>query len=222
MAELIHEIGQMPDKFGYRCCRLERQGFLSIYSFGLHDREHRHDLMHRRDAVVVLPVDFDQRVLYMVEQPRFIRAFVETAQGSEALQQTNNGQETDFEIPIETVLTPELPAGVIDANESPRQTAVRELKEETGITVSESALEEVATYYPSVGGTTERLTGFIAKLDDQTEFAPPEGDGFELIRVWKMSWDEAFDMLRNGEIKTASSHLLLRELMIRELQQANG
>jgi len=206
----------MPDKFGYQCCRIERKGFLSIFSFGLHDRKHRHDMMYRRDAVVVMPVHFERREIYMIEQPRFLRAFVETSEGATALAESNGGAETSFEVPIDTVLTPELPAGVIDEGESPRETALRELKEETGIVVPESALEEVATYYPSVGGTTERLTAFIAKLDDSAEFEKPEGDGAELIRVWKMTWDEAFDMIRNSEIKTASGNLLLRELMLRD------
>ncbi|MFH1046940.1 MAG: NUDIX hydrolase [Patescibacteria group bacterium] len=216
MAELIHEIGQLPEKFGFKDCRRERAGFLSIYTFGSPDRTWRQDLMRRRDAVVILPVHFIKREIYLVEQPRLLRAFVETAEGMAALNQADNGEDQPFEVPVGAVLTPELPAGIIDQNESPREAAVRELREETGIAVPEATLEEIATYYPSVGGSTERLTAFIAKLDDNAEFTVPIGDGSELIRVWKMTWDEAFDMVRNGEIKTASSNLLLRELMLRD------
>ncbi len=217
MAELIQEIGKMPDKFGYDCCRIERAGFLSIYSFGLTDRAHRQDMMYRRNAVVIMPANFAKREVYVIEQPRFLRAFVETGPGTTALADTTKGKETSFQVQADAILTPELPAGIIDEGESRREAALRELKEETGIVIPDGSLEEIATYYPSVGGSTEQLTSFIAHVNDDTEFVEPQGDGFELIRVWKLTFDEAFDMLKRGEIKTASGNLLLRELRIRDI-----
>jgi 8-oxo-dGTP pyrophosphatase MutT (NUDIX family) len=216
MAELIHEIGKLPEKFGYDCCRIERTGFLSIYSFGLTDRNHRHDMMYRHNAVVIMPADFEKREVYVIEQPRFVRAFLETGDGTKALSSAKTGHESSFSISSDTILTAEFPAGIIDEGESRRDAALRELEEETGIVVPNEALEEVSTYYPSVGGSSEQITAFIAHLNDRTKYVTPQGDGFEIIRVWKLTFDEVFDMLKNGEIKTASGNVLLRELMLRD------
>lgn len=217
MPKLIHQVGEMPDDFGYRCCRLERDGFLSIFSYLLNDRDKRYDLMYRRDAVVVMPVDFGKREVYMIEQPRYLRAFVENDDGRAAIGAGRN-EEHDFDVRTDDILTYEFPAGIIDAGETKTEAALRELREETGLIVAEDALEEVAAYYPSVGGSTENLTAFIARVDGNTEMEHPEGDGHELIRTWLMSWDEAFALLDEGKIRTASCHLLMRELKLRSLK----
>lgn len=211
----------MPDTFDYDCCRLERGGFLSIYSYGLNDRDRRYDLMYRRDAVVVMPVDFGRREVYMIEQPRYLRAFVEIGEGRGALEAKAadaDGGGANFTVRTDDILTYEFPAGIIDEGETKERTAVRELREETGLIVSEADLEEVAGYYPSIGGSTEHLTAFIAHVDGKTEMEQPVGDGHELIKTWLMTWDEAFAFLEEGKIRTASCHLLMRELKLRSLE----
>jgi 8-oxo-dGTP pyrophosphatase MutT (NUDIX family) len=218
MPRLINQIGRLPEDFDYKCCRLERSGFLSIYSYGLGGRDHRYDMMYRRDAVVVMPVDFAKREVYMIEQPRYLRAFVENSEGRGAVESGPEGTEHDFNIKTEELMTLEFPAGIIDEGETRLQTAVRELREETGLIVTEDALEEVAGYYPSVGGSTEYITAFIAHIDGQTGTEQPKGDGHELIKTWLMSWDEAFALLDEGKIRTASCNLLMRELKLKDAQ----
>ncbi|MEA3249372.1 MAG: NUDIX hydrolase [Patescibacteria group bacterium] len=217
MPKLINQIGQLPDDFDYRCCRLERGGFLSIYSYRLGDRDRRYDMMYRRNCVVVMPVDFARREVYMIEQPRYLRAFVENDDGRKAVEAGPNGDGRDFSIKTEELMTLEFPAGIIDKGETKEQAAIRELREETGLIVTEDALEEAAGYYTSVGGSTEHITAFIARVDGNTETEQPVGDGHELIKTWLMSWDEAFGLLNAGKIKTASCNLLMRELKLRDV-----
>ena len=71
--EIIRRIGEQPASYGYGDCRLERRGFLSVFSFAI-EGDGRRDLMDRGDAVVILPVDLKRRDVYMVEQPRHVKA----------------------------------------------------------------------------------------------------------------------------------------------------
>jgi hypothetical protein len=171
--------------------------------------------MYRRDAVVVMPVDFGKRQVYMIDQPRYLRAFSENEQGRKAISSNPKSDNATFTIGKEELMTLEFPAGVIDEGEEPSKAALRELREETGIILPEDRLEKVAGYYPSIGGSTEFITAYIARMDETTEIEQPVGDGHELIRVWRMTFDEAFDRLKDGAIRTASSNVLMRELMLR-------
>jgi 8-oxo-dGTP pyrophosphatase MutT (NUDIX family) len=45
----------------------------------------------------------------------------------------------------------EIPAGAIDAGESPREAAIRELREESGYEVDGATVEPLYTYHPAVG-----------------------------------------------------------------------
>jgi nudix-type nucleoside diphosphatase (YffH/AdpP family) len=218
--EIVRRVGKQDRRFTYKCCRLERRGFLSIYSFEVSALPHRHDLMDRGHAVVVLPADFARREIVMIEQPRHLKAFAETDEGARALDAARRGEgEAEFALDAERVLQLELPAGMIDRGETPAEAASRELREETGLVVAPGDLDEVATYYLSLGGSTERITAFIARLDGATPSAEADGDGNEQITVWKVPFEEAWrQMGPGGRIGTASSMVLLRELRIRDLE----
>lgn len=217
--ELVRSIGDRPETYRMDDCRLDRGGFLSVYSFALDGK--RMDLMDRGHGVVVLPVDWARREVYMVEQPRPVKAFV-THQGGVAMLERARRREGDggIDIPAKDLAVLEMPAGMIDAGETPAQAASRELAEETGIIVAPESLRKIAEYFPSVGGTTERMTAFFAELPDPVVITDTDGDGHERIDLWRMSFEEAWEMMRNGRIETASSMVLLRELKIIDLERA--
>lgn len=217
--ELIRRIGKEPTTFTYSDCRLERRGFLSIFSFAISGRAGRFDLMDRGHAVVVMPVDLRKREIYMIEQPRHAKAFVPPAPGAATLGRAKaEGASADsFTLDAKDVTLFELPAGMIDQGETAAQAASRELREETGIVVAPEALRKVAEYHPSIGGSTERMTAFIAELPDPVDMGGADGDGNEQIAVWRMSFEEAWRQMETRRIETASSMILLRELKIMDL-----
>ncbi len=58
--------------------------------------------------------------------------------------------------------------GMVDANETPEQTARREATEESGCEVAE--LNPIAHYYSSPGGTSEHVHLFVGRTN-----APADG-----------------------------------------------
>lgn len=220
--ELVRKTAETPKRFRYGNVRLDRKGFLSVYSFDVEGTTHRHDLMHRGHAVVMLAADFAKRELYMIVQPRHVKAFADTEAGIAALAAARTGgSDTSFELDADDVTVLELPAGMIDRGESAEDAALRELREETGIVADASALREVGTFYPTLGGSTEKVTAFIVDLASAT-FGEAEGDHGETIDVWKLPFEEAWRLVRTGFIKTSSSNILLRELELMELRARAG
>ena len=74
----------------------------------------------------------------------------------------------------------ELPAGLIDADETPLETARRELREETGLRGGE--WRELASFWSSPGFTNERVWVFQATLLEEGEPEPDDGEDLELVR----------------------------------------
>ncbi len=216
MIERIGRIGRAPERLVYKEMRLERKGFLSLFSFAFDGARHRFDGMARGQAVVILPVDFARRELYMLREIRPLKPFASTSEGQAALKRLLDG-ETDpaFEIDADSARLYEMAAGMIDGDETPEQAAVRELREETGLIVDASRLKRVASAFPSIGGSTELVHLFIADLPAAHGEARIEavGDGGEEIDILKMTWDDAFALLE-GETLGISSGLLLRELKL--------
>lgn len=83
-------------------------------------------------------------------------------------------------VPVDANLL-ELPAGFIDAGESPLAAAQRELAEETGLLGGD--WREVATFFTSAGFTDERLHLFLATGLERGDATPEEDEVLEIVRV---------------------------------------
>ena len=89
----------------------------------------------------------------------------------------------------------ELPAGKIDAGEETLACAQRELLEETGYLARE--WQYVTTVYPCIGYADERLVYYVARGLTYHGHAPDED---EFLEVFQMSFEQALEQVRSGEI----------------------
>jgi len=91
-------------------------------------------------------------------------------------------------------------AGIIDANETPEEAARREVQEETGLDVE--TLEHIATFYPSPGGSSERI--FLYYSEVFREQVDGEIGGLacesEDIKSHEISLEDALMKIKSGEI----------------------
>lgn len=99
-----------------------------------------------------------------------------------------------FRKPVERNLL-EIPAGKIEVNEEPRETAIRELKEETGYKGED--LEYLFEFYTSPGFSNERIYLF---LSDNLVEGVPELEDNEHIEVKKVKIKDLVKMVDRGEI----------------------
>lgn len=89
----------------------------------------------------------------------------------------------------------EVPAGRLDAGESPEQCAARELREETGYQASR--LERLTTIYTTPGFTDERIHLFLATgLTAGSHYR--EAD--EFLELYRLRWSEVLDLVRTGKV----------------------
>jgi len=75
----------------------------------------------------------------------------------------------------------ELPAGLVEAEETPLETARRELREETGLHGGEWV--EAAGFYTSPGFTDERMHLFVVTGVERGDSSPEADKEIELVRV---------------------------------------
>ncbi len=109
----------------------------------------------------------------------------------------------------------EIPEGGCPPSESPEQTAVRELREETGL--SAGRIELVATSHLSNSVSDE--IGYVFRATELTH-GPDEPEGCERIEVKQFDWGEAWEMLRRGEITDSLSVIALLHEAVRRLEEA--
>lgn len=96
----------------------------------------------------------------------------------------------------------EIPAGRLDAGESPASCAARELKEETGCTAER--IEPLFTMFTTPGFTDEKIHVFMATgLTHGT--AAREADEFADVVIMPLA--EALELIRGGEIMDAKTAL---------------
>lgn len=89
----------------------------------------------------------------------------------------------------------EIPAGKLEVNEEPRETAIRELREETGY--SANNYKYLMEFYTSPGYTTEKIYLFMAtELIEGNQ----ELDFGEYCEIEKYSIEDLIKMIDRGEI----------------------
>ncbi len=136
-------------------------------------RVHKRQLVEHPGAVVIIPVMDDGRVIYE-RQFRF-------ATGGYIV---------------------ELPAGTLEPDEDPLETAKRELIEETGYEASH--WEKLSEFYLAPGYSTEYMHLYMAKNLKFVGRKPVEGEDIEVLY---MNDSEIKDALVNGLIRDAKTIL---------------
>ena len=93
----------------------------------------------------------------------------------------------------------ELPAGIIDKDQTPDQVAIREAKEETGLDIADPILAR--RYLVTPGGSSETMQIFCARIDS-TRLSGVHGleEEGEDIRVFPLPAEEAFQWIESGRI----------------------
>jgi ADP-ribose pyrophosphatase len=106
----------------------------------------------------------------------------------------------------------EIPAGILDANESPERAIRREIMEEVGYPVS--SIEPICTFYVSPGGTSERILLFYARVSSSQRIS--SGGGLESegedIRTVSLPVADAVRRVRAGDIVDAKTVIALQWL----------
>lgn len=148
------------------------------------------ELFVRHDAVCVLPYDPRRDEVVLIEQFRV-----------GALDKSANPWLL------------ELVAGLIDKDEQPEEVARREAVEEAGLTLG--ALWPVCAYYPSPGGSDERVHLFVGRCDSVGAggIHGLEEEG-EDIRVHVLPFEDALARVRDGRIDNAASIMALQWLAL--------
>lgn len=119
-----------------------------------------------------------------------------------------NGNETGMMI--------EACAGLLD-KDNPEQCIIRETEEETGYRLNK--VQKIFETYMSPGSVTEILYLFVGEYDKTMKIS--DGGGIdseqENIEVLEYSFDDAFTMIKTGEIKDAKTIMLLQYAKINNL-----
>jgi len=133
--------------------------------------EHLREVVRHPAAVTILPLLDDGRVC-------FVR---------------------NYRVAVEEMLI-ELPAGIIEPDEDPAETARRELAEETGYRAG--AIELLKAFYMSPGILDEQMYLYLATSLEPGPAAPEPGEDLQPLVA---TWDEALEMARDGRIRDAKT-----------------
>ncbi|WP_010488429.1 NUDIX domain-containing protein [Pseudomonas sp. S9] len=144
----------------------------------------------RHDAVCVLPYDPQRDRVVLIEQFRV-----------GAMHKSDNPWLV------------ELVAGLIDKDEEPEAVAHREAMEEAGLKLG--ALWPITQYYPSPGGSNERVHLFVGRCDSEGVGGvfglAEEGEDIQ-VHVWP--FEDALDAVKDGRIDNAASIIALQWLAL--------
>jgi len=136
--------------------------------------------------------------------------------GSSAIIAINDNKEiymiNQYRAPLDK-MSIEIPAGILEPKECPMKCAIRELKEETGLTAIN--VKHLLSVYSSPGFCNEIVHIFLAtKLKQESVCL----DDDEYLFCQKIKMDKLIDMIINGEINDSKSiiGILFAEKIMRE------
>jgi nudix-type nucleoside diphosphatase (YffH/AdpP family) len=103
----------------------------------------------------------------------------------------------------------EIVAGVVERDETPEATIVREIREEIGYQVSD--LQRITDFYVTPGGSSERIHLFYAEVgeDDRVSKGGGLASESEDIQVVQLETEQISRMLENREIHDAKTLLAM-------------
>ena len=111
-------------------------------------------------------------------------------------------------------------AGMQDGDEPPEETARRETNEETGLEVE--AVEQIASFYPSPGGSSERIHLYYVEISGEKANYNKIGglaSENENIRTLELSLEEALQGVQKGTIQDGKTILGIYWLQNRFLKK---
>jgi ADP-ribose pyrophosphatase len=191
----------------------EREGFLSLKRYELvvvdgasRSRPLRYDMIERRaiDAAIMIAHYLDASGEPYVYLRSAIRPPLALRPGSHSHSQGAT-----------SAVLWEVPAGLIEPGEAPRDAAARELEEELGFTMRAEQMQPLGpNAYPAPAMIGEVHFFFHVRVDPATR-KEPGGDGSlleEAARIVELPLERAVAACRAGEIADAKSELALRRL----------
>lgn len=135
------------------------------------------DCVEPGDAVIILAVDKNENII-------FIKQYREVVENLEL----------------------QLPAGIIEKGESPKETAIRELEEETGLKAK--SIEYLTSCYPSMGYTREKIYIYVAKDLEMGKQHLDETE--EILSVEKIPVEECMKLLLDDKINDATVYVAVQ------------
>ncbi len=100
----------------------------------------------------------------------------------------------NYRYPIDEMVL-ELPAGLIDKDEDPLETAKRELEEETGYVLKD--VEKLCEYHPIASLNTQKAYLFFGEAEEGGEIDRDKAENMETVL---MPVEDAYEMLRDKRL----------------------